>query len=202
MLERGARACIHAWKDLKEPVREKCGIQPGKAAMQGLGEFPFLRRVVMDCKAIFLCRIVMDRMSVLVLPCRCWQSVCFSCRDVTNQLQVTIPRSSSRLTRGRRKQEPTPRDLSRDCWFGSPALAGKTLPWQARLLSKAMVFCCTKQLSSPIKARRGRAIDPTNLICWSNPYSKTKVGLDPHNLTSTYTHGPIWSKFQSGPDVT
>lgn len=27
-------------------------------------------------------------------------------------LQVTIPRSSSRLTRVRRKQEPTPRDLS------------------------------------------------------------------------------------------
>ena len=30
---------------------------------------------------IFLCRIVMDRMSVLVLPGRCWQSVCFSCRE-------------------------------------------------------------------------------------------------------------------------
>ena len=162
MLEQGARACIHAWKDPKELVREECGIEPGRAAMQGLGEFPFLRRVVMDCKEIFLCRIVMDRMSVLVLPGRCWQSICFRCRDVINQLQVTIPRSSSRLTRGRRKQEPTPRDLSRDCWFGSPALAGKTLPWQARLLSKARVFCCTKQLSSPSKARIGRAIDPTN----------------------------------------
>jgi len=53
MFERGARACIHAWKDPKEPVREERGIEPGRAAMQGLGEFPFLRRVVMDCKEIF-----------------------------------------------------------------------------------------------------------------------------------------------------
>ena len=53
MLERGARACIHAWKDPKEHVREECGIEPGRAAMQGLGEFSFLRRVVMDRKEIF-----------------------------------------------------------------------------------------------------------------------------------------------------
>ena len=53
MFERGARACIHAWKDPKEPVREECGIEPGRATMQGLGEFPFLRQVVMDRKEIF-----------------------------------------------------------------------------------------------------------------------------------------------------
>ena len=53
MLERGARACIHVWKDPKEPMREECRIELGKAAMQGLGEFPFLRRVVMDRKEIF-----------------------------------------------------------------------------------------------------------------------------------------------------
>ena len=38
MLEQGARVCIHAWKDLKEPVREERGIEPGRAAMQGLGD--------------------------------------------------------------------------------------------------------------------------------------------------------------------
>ena len=53
MFERGARACIHAWKDPKEPEREERRIEPGRAAMQELGEFPFLRRVVMDCKEIF-----------------------------------------------------------------------------------------------------------------------------------------------------
>ena len=57
MLEQGARACIHAWKDPKEPVREECGIEPGRAAMQGLGEFPFLHQVV-------------DRKKILVLPGR------------------------------------------------------------------------------------------------------------------------------------
>ena len=58
MLERDARACIHAWKDPKEPMREERGIELGRAAMQGLGEFPFLRRVVMD------------RNKILVLPGR------------------------------------------------------------------------------------------------------------------------------------
>ena len=53
MLERGARACIHAWKDAKEPVRKECGIETGRVAMQGLGEFSFLRQVVMDRKEIF-----------------------------------------------------------------------------------------------------------------------------------------------------
>ena len=45
MLEQGAPACIHAWKDPKEPAREERGIEPGRAAIQGLGEFPFLRRL-------------------------------------------------------------------------------------------------------------------------------------------------------------
>ena len=35
---RGAPACIHAWKEPKEPVREERGIEPGRAAMQGLGD--------------------------------------------------------------------------------------------------------------------------------------------------------------------
>ena len=34
-------------------MREECGIEPGRVAMHGLGEFPFLRRVVMDRKEIF-----------------------------------------------------------------------------------------------------------------------------------------------------
>ena len=54
MLERGARACIHAWKDPKELVREEREIEPGRAAMQGLGEFPFLRRIVMDHNKILV----------------------------------------------------------------------------------------------------------------------------------------------------
>ena len=54
MLERGARACIHAWKDPKEPMREERAIEPDRAAMQELGEFPFLRRVVMDRKKILV----------------------------------------------------------------------------------------------------------------------------------------------------
>ena len=54
MLEQGARACIHAWKDPKEPVKEERRIELGRAAMQGLGEFPFLRRVVMDHKKILM----------------------------------------------------------------------------------------------------------------------------------------------------
>ena len=71
MLKQGAHACIHAWKDPKEPVREEHGIEPGRAAIQGLEEFPFLRQVVMDRKEIFLCWIVIDRMSVLLLPGTC-----------------------------------------------------------------------------------------------------------------------------------
>ena len=34
-------------------MREERGIELGRAAMQGLGEFPFLRQVVMDRKEIF-----------------------------------------------------------------------------------------------------------------------------------------------------
>ena len=67
--EWGAPACIHAWKDPKEPTREERGIEPDRAAMLGLGEFPFLRRIVMD------------RKKILVLLGRHRQSVCFSCRD-------------------------------------------------------------------------------------------------------------------------
>ena len=54
MFERGARACIHAWKDPKEPVREERRIEPDRAAMQGLGEFSFLRRVIIDHKKILV----------------------------------------------------------------------------------------------------------------------------------------------------